>query len=259
MGPRIYPSQQDTNLTAKGSLILTNSASLIIFITSINVEINGITTNIVWNNINGYYFWNVNVGDIVIISSSGGNINFTLDRKDYTTDDQGGDNGIRTTSIFQTNNFSSYTFTATTDPSSYNFEYLITLINPTTPTPTPTITPTPTVTPTSTPIPPTSTPTPTPTITPTPTVTPTPTISPTPTVTPTPTPIPCRRDFRYNVSVAGTFEWYNCANVRFEQYLAVGVYDFTYALDGCVKAHTITSIDGGSGGLTSPFGTICTS
>lgn len=234
MGPRIYPSQQDTNLTAKGSLILTNSASLIIFITSINVEINGITTNIVWNNINGYYFWNVNVGDIVIISSSGGNINFTLDRKDYTTDDQGGDNGIRTTSIFQTNNFSSYTFTATTDPSSYNFEYLITLINPTTPTPTPTITPTPTVTPT-------------------------PTISPTPTVTPTPTPIPCRRDFRYVVSVAGTFEWYNCANVRFEQYLAVGVYDFTYALDGCVKAHTITSIDGGSGGLTSPFGTICTS
>ena len=168
MGPRIYPSQQDTNLTAKGSLILSNSASLI---TSINVQINGISTNRVWNDVNGYYFYNVNVGDVVIISSSGGNINLTLNRKDYTTDEQGGDNGIRITSIYQSYSISSYTFTATTDSSSYNFEYLITAINAGTPTPTPTITPTPTATPTVTP---TSTPTATPTVTPTPTPTPIP-------------------------------------------------------------------------------------
>ena len=168
MGPRIYPSYQDTNTTAKGSLILSNSASLI---TSINVQINGISTNRVWNDVNGYYFYNVNVGDVVIISSSGGNINLTLNRKDYTTDEQGGDNGIRITSIYQSYSTSSYTFTATTDSSSYNFEYLITAINAGTPTPTPTITPTPTATPTVTP---TSTPTATPTVTPTPTPTPIP-------------------------------------------------------------------------------------
>ena len=127
MGPRIYPSQQDTNLTAKGSLILTSSAS---FTTSINVEINGITVNRARKNLNGYYVVNLNINDIVTLIFFGGNVNLKSVRKDYTTDEQGGDNGIRTTNIIESNNAGTYTFTATTDPSSYNFEYLITSKNP---------------------------------------------------------------------------------------------------------------------------------
>ena len=127
MGPRIYPSQQDTNLTSKGSLILTSSAS---FTTSINVEINGITVNRARKNLNGYYVVNLNINDIVTLIFFGGNVNLKSVRKDYTTDEQGGDNGIRTTNIIESNNAGTYTFTATTDPSSYNFEYLITSKNP---------------------------------------------------------------------------------------------------------------------------------
>jgi hypothetical protein len=144
MGPRIYPSQQDTNTTAKGSLILTNSAFLIDYI---NIEINGLLRNVEYSNVSGLYSTNLNLNDVVVISTIGNPINFTLNRKDYTTDEQDGDNGIRTTSIYQNNSISSYTFTATTINSSYNFEYLITSSIAGTPTPTPTPAPTPTPTP----------------------------------------------------------------------------------------------------------------
>ena len=144
MGPRIYPSYQDTNLNAVGSLILSNNAS---FITNISVEINGILTNKIWNSVDKYYFWKLNINDVVTISTFGNPINFTLNRNDYTTDNENNNNGIVTTNIYQTFSTSSYTFTATTINSSYNFEYLITAINAGTPTPTPTVTPTPSPTP----------------------------------------------------------------------------------------------------------------
>ena len=143
MGPRVYPSFQDTNTTAKGSLILSNNALLI---TNIDVTINGVLKSRIWNNqVNGYYFWNLNIGDVVVITTIGASINFTLNRKDYTTDEQGNDNGIRTTSIYEYYSLTSYTFTATTIESSYNFEYLITSSIAGTPTPTPTPTPLPNI------------------------------------------------------------------------------------------------------------------
>jgi hypothetical protein len=76
----------------------------------------------------------------------------TLDliRRDYTTDDEGGNNGINDVSIVENVSFTTYTFTATTVNPAYDFEYRmdVSLLPPPTPSPSPTGTPTPTPTPT---------------------------------------------------------------------------------------------------------------
>jgi hypothetical protein len=166
MGPRIYPSYQDTNTTAKGSLILSIDST----INYINIYVNNILVNREYSTVNGLYSYKINLNDVVEINSP---LSFSMDmiRRDYTNDDINNDNGIRDTIITGITNTFTYTFTATTISTSYNFEYRsdIKISGPTlTPTATPTITPSPT-------------PTATPTITPTPTITSTPTITPTPT------------------------------------------------------------------------------
>jgi hypothetical protein len=133
MGPRIYPSFQDTNTTAKGSLILTKTSA-----STIEVYVNSIIVNEQFSIINGLYTYGINIGDVVTITTDI-NKSFNVTRKDYTTDDNNGNNGIVDTFITGVTNVLSYTFTATTSPSSYNFEYLISM----TPTPTPTATPLP--------------------------------------------------------------------------------------------------------------------
>ena len=130
MGPRIYPSQQDTNLTAKGSLILTKST-----VDAIEVYVNGTIVNKQFSVINGLYSYGINIGDVIDITSIIIK-SISITRKDYTTDDNNGNNGIINTFITGVTNVLLYTFTATTSPSSYNFEYLISM------TPTPTTTPT---------------------------------------------------------------------------------------------------------------------
>lgn len=155
MGPRIYPSYQDTNLSAKGTLIL----SIDTWINFIDIYIN----NQIWDKeykiINGLCTIPININDIIRLESNEF-FSLSLDRIDYTTDDINGDNGIRDEYTFYVNTVSSYEFVATTSNSSYNFEYRIGISFPG-PTPTPTVTPTstPTITPT-----PTVTPTPTPTL-----------------------------------------------------------------------------------------------
>jgi hypothetical protein len=134
MGPRIYPSQQDTNLTAKGSLILTKTSA-----STIEVYVNGTIVNAQFSLINGLYSYGINIGDVIAITTDI-NKSFNVTRKDYTTDDNNGNSGIVDTFITGVTNVLSYTFTATTSASSYNFEYLISM----TPTPTPTATPAPT-------------------------------------------------------------------------------------------------------------------
>jgi hypothetical protein len=172
MTARIYPSQQDTNLTAKGSLILTISSN----INRVRVFVNNNLTNNESSTVDGLYFYTINIGDIIIIDPTSVTL-INVIRKDYTTDDINGDNGIRNTTITGVTS-TSYTFTATTVNSVYNFEYLISVGTfPDTPTPTPT----------TTPLPPTSTPTPT--ITPTPTG---------PTPSPTPLPLPSSPLFYYD-------------------------------------------------------------
>lgn len=161
MGPRTYPSQQDTNTSTIGSLLLSVSQ----YIDYVEVYVNGNLVDINHNTTSNIYTYKLLVNDVVTIQS---NLFFSFDlsRVDYTTDDIGYDHGIRTTSITSSSFSSGFTFTATTISADYNFEYTAGLSfygDTPTPTPTPTITATPTVTPTITP-----TPTATPTITPTP-------------------------------------------------------------------------------------------
>jgi hypothetical protein len=120
MGPRIYPSQQDTNTTAKGSLILSLDNS----IDDVNVYVNNNLVNKQYSIVNGMYNVSLNVNDVVRLER-GEIIKISSTRKDYTTDDQSGNNGIINTFITGITSTDSYTFTATTSPSSYNFEYLI--------------------------------------------------------------------------------------------------------------------------------------
>ena len=125
-----------------------------------------------WFDTTSLYSTFINVGDVVNIVLTGGTAPTTIDvsRRDFTTDDEGGDNGIKLTSITGTSN-PSITFTVAARPDAYNFHYIVdgTILFPTN-TPTPTLTPTSTQTST-----PTQTPTPTQTLTGTATATPTPT------------------------------------------------------------------------------------
>lgn len=120
MGPRVYPSQQDTNLNAKGSLIISIDAA----IDYIQIFINNVLVNTEYSTLTGLYSVSLNVNDVVRISSINAFV-FNLSKKDYTTDDNNGDNGIKESLITNTTiaDFE-YTFTATTITSSYNFEYL---------------------------------------------------------------------------------------------------------------------------------------
>jgi hypothetical protein len=156
----------------------------------VNIYINNIINKRNYSTSDNLYSCPLYVGDVVkieIYTLSNLNI-IDVIRRDYTTDDEGGNIGIVDTFITGTTGPSisdiyELTFTATTVNSAYDFEYRVatTTSFPATPTPTPTNTPTQTVTPSITP---TNTATPTPTVTPTPTQT----VTPTQTSTPTPTP-----------------------------------------------------------------------
>jgi hypothetical protein len=132
MGPRIYPSYQDTNLTAKGSLIINFSD---IFPDEYNdyiqITVNSQLRDRTYNKVDGLYRTNLNIGDVVLIELTSDIIlfkNITLYRRDYTTDDQSGDFGIVDSLItFNNNNTTtvSLTFTATTISDGYNFEYRV--------------------------------------------------------------------------------------------------------------------------------------
>lgn len=132
MGPRIYPSYQDTNLTAKGSLIINYYD---IFTNAYNdyvqVTVNGQLRDRIYNKVDGLYRTNLNIGDVVLIELTSNIIlfkNITVYRRDYTTDDNAGDNGITDTLITFNNSDTttiSLTFTATTVSDGYNFEYRV--------------------------------------------------------------------------------------------------------------------------------------
>jgi len=92
----------------------------------------------------------------IITEVSSATVSIDVVRRDYTTDDQGGDNGIRDvyiTGVTGSSATTNLTFTVQPNSLDYNFEYRVigrSLTDPT-PTPTATVTQTPTVTPTATP------------------------------------------------------------------------------------------------------------
>ena len=184
MTARVYPSQQDTYLTATGSLLVTyDEINQETNVSQFQCFVSSVERKLIHNNTDNLYSTFISNGDIVriLVTTTSDNNQINVTRRDYTTDDQGGDMGIRDVYITGVTGNSpttlEVTFTVSPISLDYNFEYLISaqVLYPATPTPTPTITPTNT---------------PTPTITPTNTVTPTPTITPTNTITPTPTATP---------------------------------------------------------------------
>ena len=192
MTARIYPSQQDTYLTAIGSLLVTyDEVNQEQNVSQVQCFVNTVERKLIHNNNDNLYSTFISNGDIVriLVTTTSDNNEIDVTRRDYTTDDQGGDMGIRNVYITGVTGNSpttlEVTFTVSPISLDYNFEYLVTasVQYPATPTPTPTVTPTISLTPTNTPTP-TGTQTPTPTRTPTQTPTKTPT--PTPTNTPTP-------------------------------------------------------------------------
>jgi len=178
-----------------------------------DIFVNGILQKKIYNSTNKLYSVPVNTGDYITLvfntlhSASG---ILSLVRRDYTTDDVSGNNGIVDTSIISNQYFSTYSFTISTTSLSYGYEYRADIdsipVSPT-PTVTPTNTATPTVTPTNTQTPtPTQTPTNTQTPTVTPTITPTNTLTPTNTTTPTmtPTPTSSSQPTTFNVHISST-------------------------------------------------------
>lgn len=120
MGPRIYPSQQDTNLTAKGSLLLSEDVDIAV----IDVYVNNVLAAKEYSTVEGLYVVSLNIGDVVRLEAST-NFNIIAKRFDYTTDYENGDNGVKVTELGTTVGISAYTFTATTLANGYNFEYYL--------------------------------------------------------------------------------------------------------------------------------------
>ena len=108
-----------------------------------NVTVNGETRNTHFTDINRLYSTDLFIGDVctVCVYQPNGGQTIGVIRKDYTTDDQGGDRGIVDNTITNQTGGENLcvTFTATTVSNAYNFEYRLDLsyIEPT-PTPTPT-------------------------------------------------------------------------------------------------------------------------
>ncbi len=97
-------------------------------IDSFEVLVNGVIRDVHFTDINNYYTTFCSVGDVILIrvNFSGSSPIFDLERKDFTTDDEGGDRGIKETlQAFTSGIVSStqhtITFTATTRPDAYDF------------------------------------------------------------------------------------------------------------------------------------------
>lgn len=191
MTARVYPSQQQTNLTTIGSLLVSyDEVNQLTNVSQVQCYVNSVERKLIHNNNDKLYSTFLSNGDIVrvLITTTSNDNEISVSRRDYTTDDQGGDMGIRDVYITGVTGNSpttlEVTFTATTISLDYNFEYLVTAIvkYPPTPTPTPTITPTNTVTPT-----------------------PTNTLTPTPTISPTNTAIPSGSYFKLNLNTYSNY------------------------------------------------------
>jgi hypothetical protein len=89
------------------------------------ITVNGQTRVLNYNNNDNLYTTYIYSGDSVTITISPELNDFSVYRRDYTTDDQGGDNGIRDVFITGTTGTYSVSFTATTISTDYNFEYRV--------------------------------------------------------------------------------------------------------------------------------------
>jgi hypothetical protein len=129
----------------RGSLLL-NFDELVdnLGLDSLIIYVNNELRKIRFTDTENLFTTNLNLNDVVTIDLIPGiqiGQQISVTRRDYTTDDQNGDNGIRDTFITSTSGTTSnvtVTFTATTTSDAYSFRYIVdaTTFNPA-PTPTP--------------------------------------------------------------------------------------------------------------------------
>jgi hypothetical protein len=95
----------------------------------LNVYTNGVIQKRLYLTTNNLYSCPIYVGDVVrleFVNLSPIVLSYLdLVRRDYTTDDTGGNNGIIDTGIINGIPFTDYTFTATTINTAYDFEYIM--------------------------------------------------------------------------------------------------------------------------------------
>jgi hypothetical protein len=130
---RVYPSEQNTNSNANGSLIVTfNELVNDMGPDNYVVTVNGQQRKIQYTDTDGLYSTNLNIGDIVTFSletePSSLNKLISISRLDYTTDDVNGNSGLVYTNVTGATGttLTGVTFVASNLSSSYNFEYRIT-------------------------------------------------------------------------------------------------------------------------------------
>jgi len=109
-----------------------------------NVQVNSVQRDVHFTDCNNLYSTYLKVGDVVryqLVFDPVTQGQVSIVRRDFTTDDENGDRGIKETQITPTvtTGATTYTvtFTATTRPDAYDFYYIITSATLPTPTPTP--------------------------------------------------------------------------------------------------------------------------
>lgn len=95
----------------------------------IDIIVNGSIVKRIYNTTNNLYSCPLLIGDVVTVYFQNApnffSSQYSITRKDYTTDDLNGDMGIKETNIVTGSNLSEYTFTATTINSAYDFNYIL--------------------------------------------------------------------------------------------------------------------------------------
>jgi hypothetical protein len=97
----------------------------------LDIVVNNVLRKRIYTNSSSLYSCPLYVGDVVNLQFSDmfNSLNYIVTRRDYTTDDEGGDNGIKTSLVTNVISSTGVTFTATTLNISYDFEYRIELEN----------------------------------------------------------------------------------------------------------------------------------
>ena len=128
MGPRIYPSQQSTNLIANGSLLINFEEYDDLNNDYIEVVINSLLVKRLYLSYDGVFTYKLNLGDVVTITvyneSPASDYEMSVNRYDYTTDEENGDEVIKVTNIINRLIISTYTFTVSTITNAYSFVYV---------------------------------------------------------------------------------------------------------------------------------------
>ncbi len=113
----------------RGSLLITYTNDDGLGGDYLQVTSNGRILKRIYSNINTLYSISIYLGDVITIDYVDvppiSTLDLTLIRKDFTTDDEGGDRGIKESTVYQNSSVTSFTFTATTRNDSYDFQYLL--------------------------------------------------------------------------------------------------------------------------------------